>query len=485
VIIFSISSKKIEMRLLLVLLLMIPVTSGSCQVAENLNHYTSIPKGAQYSILVRDADSGDILASHNTDMLMIPASVLKLVTTATVLEKYGSDFRFNTRFFTDGEIRDGVIYGNIIIKGGGDGTLGSSFFDSTGPEMILNRIRKELERNGIIALKGSVVLDESAIPEPRYPAGRLWDDMANYYGAPPSALSWRDNSFELVLRSPAVVGSLCEIRDVRPKLPGIEFRSFVSGAVHNRDSAYIFGYPGLNQWEVRGSIPAGRSTFTIKGALPDPGLQFALEFKQLFSNGSEIEIVSGAEALKNIRPFRELFTISSPPLSDIIAVVNQRSHNLLADHLFLTLYEKGLPGMSNWDEAGLYLTNFWKAHGIASSIRLKDGSGLSPKNLITAEYMVDLISFMYKSPNSTFFEESLAVGGQRGTLSRMWASPAWQGRVVAKSGYMEGVLTYAGYIKTHKNRRLAFCIMVNNFTEPVGEIRKLIELEIGGFIEMY
>src|SRR5690606_940694 len=133
-------------------------------------------------------------------------------------------------------------------------------------------------------LEGSIWLDQSLFPENHYPDGRLWEDMANYYGAPPSAISWRDNSFDVFLKSPHFIGALCDVTGTAPVMSAINFKSSVIAASGGKDSAYIYGYPGLTDWEVRGSIPAGRSSFRIKGAMPFPGIRFGEELASLFSD---------------------------------------------------------------------------------------------------------------------------------------------------------------------------------------------------------
>lgn len=233
--------------------------------------------GASVSVLVTDSATGEVLIESRADDLFIPASMLKLVTTATALEILGSRHRYNTEIRYTGTVENSNLYGDLFVIGGMDASLGSDFFSQTKPQQIIEQVWSSIRERGIKSISGDVVVLESVLYEPRYPAGRLWEDMANYYGVPPSALSWRDNSFNLTLSSPKQAGQLCTIVNTEPKLPGIEFKSLVYSANHGKDSAYIFGYPGLDKWEVRGSIPVGRNAFVIRGAMPNPGMQFAIE----------------------------------------------------------------------------------------------------------------------------------------------------------------------------------------------------------------
>ena len=435
------------------------------------------------SFFVRNIKTSETIIDFNSEKLLIPASTLKLVTTTTALEKLGSGYTFKTTFHTCGTIEDGILKGDLLIKGGCDPTLGSSYFSKNSPESVLLIIKNELKKSGIDKIDGSVYIDDSSIPYPSQPSRRLWEDMGNYYGASPSAITWRDNTFELILSSPEKPGELCRVVDVRPK-QDIEFDCQVFSASHNKDSAYIFGYPGLPRWEIKGSIPAGRSRFSIKGAIPDPAFLFGTEVASLISDkGGNIKVKRiDINNLKE-RDFQELFTIESPPLSEIIKVINQRSHNLMCDHLFLALQGIPVSRYDFWDYSTRIITNFWKERGVSTNVKIYDGSGLSPRNLVSSKFLVDILTSMENSHNIEIFRSSLAIGGVSGTLSGMWQKEAWKGKVTAKSGSMEGVLCYAGYIQTNKKNVLAFSIMVNNFLCPAVDIRKAIEEEIGQLID--
>jgi len=440
-------------------------------------------QGSHFSVVVESAISGEIMESKNADLLMTPASTLKVATSAMALETLGADYRFTTGIYVNGTIATGTLKGDLIIQGGGDGTLGSSYFSSTSPDQILETIQQQLLGAGILRIKGAVWLDQSLFPVHRYPDGRLWEDMANYYGAPPAAVSWRDNSFDLFLKSPPIIGLPCEVIATVPAFSDLQFRSSVVAAAGRKDSAYIFGYPGLDEWEVRGSIPAGRSSFKIKGALPFPGQTFGEELAALLSS-DEVSDVKVFNQSVNYEGHEKIGEVTSPPMSEIIQIVNRRSHNLLADHLFLAAGRTN-KDIYNWDASRTYFKRFWADRLSLPPVRVLDGSGLSPKNLVSARFMVDVLKFMHQSPNFDVFKSSLAVGGQSGTLANLWKAPSLKGKVIAKSGYMEGTLGYCGYLYTQKGDVLVFSVMVNNMTNDLSHVRKSIETYISGLIVRY
>ncbi|MGM0375926.1 MAG: D-alanyl-D-alanine carboxypeptidase/D-alanyl-D-alanine endopeptidase, partial [Bacteroidota bacterium] len=281
-----------------------------------------IPSHASVSFRVVDLSSGDEVCEYTSDKALSSASLMKLVTTATALEILGPEHTFATRIWMTGEKRNGILKGNLVLEGGGDPTLGSTHFDANSPGKVLKRIAHFLKDEGIDSIGGGILVDENYLKGSRYPSRRLWEDMGNYYGAPPAALSWRDNSFEIELSSPSTVGELCRVKNVDPPVPGLTFDCRVKSAAHSKDSAYIYGVPGMSSYEIRGSIPAGRSSFKIRGALPEPGLMFASEVAGLFDNQSGMSVMK-----TNNRDWKDearlLGEMVSPSLKTIIRETNR------------------------------------------------------------------------------------------------------------------------------------------------------------------
>jgi len=452
--------------------------SSNSLFAQNINAGT----GSIVSVKVESIISGKIIESVNEDLLMTPASTLKAASTVMALEILGSNYSFVTELYSRGTVNNGVLKGDLIIKGAGDPTLGSKYFSSTSAQKVISFIHSELNKAGIRQITGDIYIDESLFAANKYPDGRLWEDMANYYGAAPSALTWCDNTFTLVLSSGDEPGSFCNVVETIPALRNIDFTSTVKAVAGNKDSAYIYGYPGLRKWELRGSMPLGRSSFRIKGSLPFPGMHFGYELASGFSNNTynpEVIVVNKSYDYSKLNKVTE---IVSPKVGDIIKVINHRSVNLFADHLFLALTKANF---YSWDNSRELFYDFWESRVSMPYIRILDGSGLSPLNLVTTGFMVDVLKYAYLSSNFDVFKSSLAVGGQQGTISGMWKHASDRGRVYAKSGYMKGTLAYCGYIYTPKNDVLVFSIMVNNMTADLNTVRAGIESYVSLLINRY
>ncbi len=424
-------------------------------------------KGAITSLKVQEIASAEIIASHNEDLRLTPASLTKIVTTASALELLGPDFTYKTNFYFLGKIKKGRLLGNLLIKSNGDPTLGSKYFDQTTPELIYSKIAEELRMAGVKYIDGVIVIESDTIS---YSSSRLWEDMGNYYGASPQGFNWSDNTTELTLCS-AEAGRTAEVVSIEPKITPYTIKCQAVAATHNNDSAYVYGIKNINDWWIEGSIPQNRNKFKIKAAMPDP--------EQTFKNGLEVFLIDHGisvdhnEHLNSNFERTVLFTYHSPTLSEIIKNINHVSNNLFADQVLLTL-GKEYKGVSSWDNGNKVIEEFWSSKiNFENNFRLHDGSGLSPKNLISANGMVQLLTWMQKnSINYEVFEQSLAKGGESGTLRSVFKNPLLKGKIMGKSGSMEGVLGYCGYLSTLAGKEAAFCVIANNYIVPTKKIRQ-------------
>lgn len=435
-----------------------------------------LPAHSSYSIVVRNIKTGETLISQNGEKAMISASLMKLVTTAAALEQLGPDFHYSTRFYVSGPVENGILQGNLIIEGSGDPTLGSKYFEDNHPDLVLQQVAGFLKKEGITGITGKILIDENCFDPFRFPSKRLWEDMGNYYGAPPAGLSWRDNTFELVLQSPARVGETCKVISMSPPQNNISFKSYVRSASHNKDSAYIYGVPGQYHWQIRGSIPAGRKSFTVKGALPNPGLTFGHEIRELMgqNNCILVESIKQDDWRNNSRIIE---VINSPSLKEIIRKTNQKSINLFADHLLLSIgLERDDSLTSVWDRGLLETEQFWRDKTENAYLSIEDGSGLSPLNKISSSFLVGMLEYLYQE-NRQYpgFKESLSRNGYSGTLKYMWHNPLLLGKIYGKSGSMKDILGYAGYYFPNEAEAFAFAIILNHHGLETDEAKDVVE----------
>ncbi len=428
-------------------------------------------EGANVSIQINDIDNKNEIVSYNSSRRLIPASLTKIITTSAALQMLGPDYTYKTKFICKGNIIKGRLNGNLIIEAGGDPTLGSKYFDSTNPDSLFYQIVNWLHENGIREISGKVIIRSSAI---NYSSPRLWEDIGNYYGAYPHEFNWRDNTVIVTLSS-SETGSLCNIISLEPSIEPYKLDCRVVAANHNKDSAYVYGLPEMDEWWIEGSIPSNRSSFKIKAAMPDPQKTFIKELTQ-YLEINHIKIGQETIAIHSSEDNMDTYIFESPKLSEIIKVVNHKSNNLFADMILLTL-AKEFNNQYSWDLGVQVVTGFWNDRiDFKNNFRIKDGSGLTPKNLITTKGMVELLSWM--RDNSEYFDvfkASLAIGGETGTLKSVFKHNGLKNRVFGKSGSMEGVLGYCGYFIDKQGNYNAFCYIANNYIIETKLVRKQMD----------
>ncbi|WP_289054772.1 D-alanyl-D-alanine carboxypeptidase/D-alanyl-D-alanine endopeptidase [Carboxylicivirga marina] len=442
---------------------------------EPARHYSNdgysldITDDGALSVMAIDMSSGKIVVAHNPDQRMTPASLTKLITTGAVLSELDADYRYQTSFYLDKKNGQN----KLVVVGSGDPTFGSERFDNTQPDSIFQQLYQRLKSKGILKLN-ALIVDNSCYSGIRQPSKRLWEDIGNYYGAVPNGLTYRENTFYMKMKSPNGVEEPVEIVNVEPD-PGVDFSCLVKSAANNKDSAYIYGHADMSNWYVSGTIPQGRDAFSIKGALPHPELTFADELAN-FLNKKGIEVLNIGKSTQADMSFSEpIYLHFSPPLTEIVSVINKTSHNLYADHLLFRLAEHKY-GDASWDKGVSSVTEFWHGRINDFSGAFYDGSGLSPFNAISASDMVEVLQVMHSGNNSEVFKQSLSIAGIDGTLKSILRDDEFKGYFIGKSGSFNGVLGYCGYIDTKRGKTLAFCIIANRFTESYKELRGNMEM---------
>lgn len=440
---------------------------------------------ASVGVCVVEVNSGQIVASHQSDLSLIPASALKAMTTATALATLGSTYRFKTELQHDGTISNGVLNGNLYLKGYGDPTYASDQMEGT-TDLAASMLElvECLQAANVRQINGKIIGDASYFATQITPGTWQWDDMGNYYGIGATGLSIHENLYYLNFQQNSRLGQTVKVASTTPTVPDLKIISEVKSAgARTGDNAYIYGTPYSNLRYVRGTIPVGSGLFDIKGSMPDPARfaafylnktlnQYGIATKQDYTTIRELR-ESGASLNTNRST---LFTHYSPELRDIIKRTNIKSVNLYCEAMLKAIgAAKGKAGST---EAGIkVMVDFWKQRGLnTAGLYLDDGSGLSRTNVITPFQLAKVLQLAARDSGiATDLYNSLPVGGESGSLKRMFRSTAAAGNVRAKSGTIKRVRSFTGYATTKDGQRLAFCIIANNFSGSGGAIRRKME----------
>lgn len=413
-------------------------------------------KYAITSLCILDAQTGKVVFANNENIGLATASTLKTITAATAFSILGKDFKYQTTLAYSGKITaDGTLEGDLMIVGGGDPTLGSWRYDQTKENVVLNTWVKAIKDAGIKKINGAIIGDDSLFGTQSLPEGWVWQDMGNYYGAGTSALSWRENQFDIHLKPGANTGSDVSIQKFSPKMPYLKvINELKTGSNGSGDNAYGFLPPYGDVAYLRGTWGMGISKVGISLSLPDPAFDAAYRLQDTLSrlNISTTKDVTTARRLgleEKIMPANttKIATISSPDLSEIVYWFNKKSVNLYGEQLLKTIAWKlgKTPTTRNGATAEI---NYWNTKGIEKdALNILDGSGLSPGTRVTTLAMANILYQVQKEDWFAPFYNSL---------------PENNGMKL-KSGSINDVSAYAGYYTDSKGNKYIAVININNY----------------------
>lgn len=434
-------------------------------------------KHASIGFYAIDENSGNVVASSEIQQSLVPASTQKIITTAAALELLGPDYRFKTELCYLGEIKNDTLWGDVIVLAGGDPALGSKYFDRHEPyKNFIAKWAEALRNQNITYISGDIFIDVSVYDDEMIPDTWIWEDLGNYYGAGVFALSAYDNTFKIHLSSPVEADLPTAIRYTTPAVQGLNFNNQVKSSDSNRDNAYIFGSPLDSNRIIRGSIPKNRPDFAIKASIPNPPKFIGEQLRDaLISENINTKGIVKCGSYPRKTMLNKIMTIESPSLAAIVNITNHESVNLFAEHLLKQVaYETN--GLGSTKSGVQIISDFWKGQGLnTDGLFMEDGSGLSRFNGLTAKFLVDVLRYMSKkSIHADTFFKSLPQP-PNGTLWYLNEKSFPTGTLSIKSGSMTRVRSFAGELKTDRQHKIHFAIVLNNFACSQMEAIKAIE----------
>lgn len=426
---------------------------------------------ANISVEIKNLTSGEVIESYRESNVVPPASTMKLLTTAAALETLGPSFRFPTVLEYSGHIRDGILEGNLYIRGNCDPSLG----DRKKGQAFLTRWVKKISEAGIREIHGSVIANMCLLDGDASNPAWIGEDAGNYYAPGIFGLNYMSNTLNIVLRS-GPIGSTAEVIRTEPVISDMEFINHIRCTEITYDGAYVHGLPYSKERYLTGSIPSNHGQFGVRSDLPNPGLLLAQHLTQhLNMAGITVEQPASYIAEGRVPACTEVYTHLSDSLGALIAETNIHSNNLYAEALFRYMgLSYGKPGtVHNSCEV---LRDFWKRRGVnVSGALIKDGCGLAPQDAISAETFVQLLSYMNRSAYRDVWMASLPISGKSGTLVSLCAGTELEGRIHAKSGTIAGTKNFAGYIEMPNGDTWAFAVLVNSAQGKAKNIQTVIQ----------
>ena len=467
-------------KYLVAALLILQSVAGICQITDAtdtsgisrvLGQFNQVPalKAATWSFSLLNPKGSAIMSRHS-EQALIPASTLKIMVTTAALDVMGPDYRFYTKLAYTGSIQDGTLEGDLWIIGGGDPSLGSGRGSLGGPDSVIEIWIQACQKAGIKKINGAVYGDGQLFGAADIPGGWPWDDIGNYYAPVLNALTLNENRLRFQFNTPAQVGQLSTIQSVVPNIPGLTIQNQVySGPSGSGDETFVYTAPGSRQVLVRGTLPAGRTQYPVTGAFPDPEWAIALQLVEALKSKGIPVSRNGLSAANTERPenLKELVSITSPPLKELVQWTNELSLNGYAETFLRMLGTRSPSNPKPYAKvsvpSGLSFINNWlinRPNLSKADWNLNDGSGLSLRNTVTSASMTKLLYWTQSQSWSADFMASLPKSGQSGTMTRI--APQAPGRIVAKSGSLDGVKAYAGFVKGKSGSWYPFCILVNH-----------------------
>ncbi len=416
----------------------------------NVNTMMTDPvlKNATWGFVVYDPKTKKIISSYNENTPLVPASTTKLLTTETAMNLLGENYRWMTQLEYSGTIdENGVLNGNLYLIGSGDPSLGTNKAGAWSYRDIISDFMGGLSREGIKKVNGDIIIETALFKGniAMLPENVVWLENNNYY---------------------LPVGTTREINPANEKL-------IVKKSGFTSDKKYFYVSPYVKQM-VYAEKYEGNGTLTTK--LPDAPAYLANTLRTtLVKSGIGVTGKVTPKMTDATPETRKLVSAyKSPTLGDIIFYTNQHSDNSLAEALLKTVGFQKM-GDQTSESGRVVVTEHLKNESFDMiGLNYMDGSGLSRSNNVTPISQVKFLTSLMDEKYYKTYLTSLPVGGQSGTLKRMFIGTG-NGQVFAKTGTLNKVKTLAGYLKTNSGKTLVFSLMVNNYAGSVDMVKKRME----------
>jgi serine-type D-Ala-D-Ala carboxypeptidase/endopeptidase (penicillin-binding protein 4) len=429
------------------------VNIASAGLAEKVDGIInkSSQKGVQYSIAIIKADSGEVVYSHDANKAMIPASNMKVITTAAALKYLGPDYKFTTEV--------GLCGDTLVVKGCGDPLLGDEVTDAKykrEPGWIFKDIASSLKQNNVTAIK-DIIVDGSVFDNKRVHPDWPKEQLNQWYACEVSGLNYNDNCIAITVKN--TNGNITI--ETKPATGFVKIINEIKPIQAGKSAVGPYRTQTPNSITLKGQCQKQEGPFDYAIERPAEFFGFLLQ-ENLASAGikADGQIIEKPEPADcNYKKITEYST----PLTDCLARCNQNSLGLAAEALFKTIAAKASPDGKNgsWAKGRELISNYLLELGIEKEeFNIDDGSGLSRENKLSANALTKVLLEVYKSKNWEVYKNSLATGGVEGTIRKYFKEEKYKGKIFGKTGYIAGVTTFSG-VCSGRGGEYIFSILAN------------------------
>ncbi|MFA5238508.1 MAG: D-alanyl-D-alanine carboxypeptidase/D-alanyl-D-alanine-endopeptidase [Phycisphaerae bacterium] len=427
------------------------VSISSAGLAERVDDIVNQPsqKNVQYSVVIVKADSGEVVYSHNANEAMIPASNMKIITSAAAMKYLGPDYVFKTEV--------GLCGDTLVVKGGGDPLLGDTVTDAKyqrEPGWIFKDIAAVLKQNNITAIK-DIVVDSSIFDNERVNPSWPREQLNQWYACEVSGLNSNDNCIEMTVKN---INGGIEV-GIEPANGFVKITNEVKPIQKGKSAVGAYRNLTSNSLTLKGKCQKQEGPFDV--AIEKPAeffgflLQESLTGAGITVNGQVIEKPADCD-------YRKIAEYGTP-MTDCLARCNKNSLGLVAEAFVKTIAAKAAPDGKggSWALGRELIHSYLLGLGIAKEeFYIDDGSGLSRENKLSANAISKVLLSVYKSGDWQVYKDSLATGGTDGTIRKYFKEEDYKGKIIGKTGYINGVKTFSG-VCTGRAGDYIFSILTN------------------------
>lgn len=441
-------------------------------------------RNARWGVLIVDAERGDTLYSRDAGKLFVPASNMKIITSAIALDALGPDFRFATPLIARGDVRSGTLDGDLLVVGRGDPTVSDSI---AGDAMLpLRGIADSLWARGIRRVRGRLLPFGDAFPDANAGYAWSWQDLEFPYGAAIDELLFNDGFALIHVRGGERPGDAPQAWTSPARtFPRVRVVATTIARGAGRDSvAQIDAVKDTLRGDVvvTGTIPVGDTT-TVAVTYRDPSeaylaaLREALQDRGIIVVGDSIAPPSTAQSPQSppsqAAKLDTLVVLRSPPLAQILGAFLKPSQNQIGEMLFKSVaLQRSDTGAARI--ARRLVAERLRAWGVeGDGFLVWDGSGLSRQDLISPETIVRVLDAMRRGPHFQVYYDAFPVAGVDGTLRGRMRSTTAEANARGKTGTLSNVRSLSGYVTTPGGRLLIFSVLCNNYLVPTAYVSRV------------